>query len=54
MYQKHGLNLTGEFQESPAHRAFKFKAERQSISNRGNPDGDQHGILGGPLKGLDL
>jgi hypothetical protein len=51
---KYSLSLAGEFQKSPGHLAFEPEANQKQVSDQGGPDLDEHGILGGSVKGLDL
>ena len=48
------MRQAGKFQESPARFAFKFEPDQEQVSDQGGPDLDEHGILGGPIKSLDL
>lgn len=48
------MRQAGKFQESPSDLALEFEPDQEQVSDQGGPDLDEHGILGGPVKGLDL
>jgi hypothetical protein len=48
------LCQAGEFQKSPGHLAFEHEPNQKQVSDQGGPDLDEHGILRGSVKGLDL
>ena len=48
------MGQAGELQESPAHLALEFEPDQEQVSDQSGPDLDEHGILGGAVKGLDL
>jgi hypothetical protein len=48
------LGQAGEFQKSSAGLGFELDPHQQLVSDQGGPDLDQHGILGGSVKGLNF
>jgi hypothetical protein len=53
-FHKHSLSQAGEFQKSPGHLALELEPNQKHVSDQGGPDLDEHGILGGAIKSLDL
>lgn len=45
------MGQAGELQEYPARFALEFEPDQEQISDQGDPDLDEHGILGGAVKG---
>ena len=48
------MRQASELQGSPARFAFEPEPNQEQIGNQGGPDLDEHGILGGAVKGLDF
>ena len=48
------MSQAGEFQKPPGHLALELEPNQKQVSDQGGPDLDEHGILGGSVKGLDL